>query len=172
MITSDFYFLGSHNESKKENIIKFAKYAKASKVNFIIKEILSKLETRAFDYGCNNITFTEKTLTYRENLENVKKSKVLVDFVIDVHHGLSLRTFEALGYNKKLITTNKTIKYYDLYNPNNIFILDNNFEEIDDFLAKPYIIDEQIRSKYGFGNWIRYVLDIHLYETIKLPDIE
>ena len=39
-----------------------------------------------------------------------------------------------------------------------------------EFLKLPYFpIDENIRQKYSFNNWIRYVLDIPPYQKIELP---
>ena len=109
-------------------------------------------------------------MDFKDNLLASRKSKVLLDFVISEHKGLSLRTFEALGHDKKLITTNKEIAKYDFYHPNNIFILDNNFDDIPAFLNKPYHhIEPKIKEKYSFGNWIKYVLDIHPYQPILLP---
>nr|WP_244773209.1 hypothetical protein [Alysiella crassa]UOP06976.1 hypothetical protein LVJ80_00285 [Alysiella crassa] len=90
---------------------------------------------------------------------------------MNAHSGLSLRTFDALGYRKKLITTNATVAEYDFYHPDNIYIFDgNNFVGIADFLARPYHeIDPKIREKYSFYNWIRYVFNIEPYQAITLP---
>ena len=79
---------------------------------------------------------------------------------------------EALGYKKKLITTNETVKFYDFYHPNNIFIYNGeNHDELTEFLKLPYFpIDENIRKKYSFANWIRYILDIPPYQKITLPE--
>ena len=66
-----------------------------------------------------------------------------------------LGEFESIFYDKKLITNNKSLKDYDFYHPNNIFILDNNYDKIKEFLAKPFIkIDNEIKEKYDYKNWI------------------
>lgn len=117
------------------------------------------------------IKLIENYIDFDENLKNVEKSDVLIDFLNNIHKGLSLRTFEALAYNKKLITNNDEVKKYDFYNENNIFIFnDNNLEQIGDFLSKPYQEPlPEIKEKYGFSNWIRYVLDEQPYQKIELP---
>jgi len=76
-------------------------------------------------------------------------------------------------YQKKLITTNTQIRYYDFYHPDNIFIWDGlSFDGITDFLKQPYYeIDTPIKERYSFGNWIRYILDIPPYDPISLPKI-
>lgn len=95
----------------------------------------------------------------------------LVDFINGKHCGLSFRTFEAMGYDKKLITTNAEIIKYDFYNPNNIFVLNNdNLAKLNEFLEKPYEpLPVEIKQKYSFTNWIRYVFDEKPYQEINLP---
>lgn len=114
------------------------------------------------------IILQHKSLDYSQNIDMLKKSKCLVDIKFEYHNGLSFRFFEALYYKKKLITNNESVKNYDFYHPNNIFITDfENLDGIEDFLEKPYVeIDKQIVEKYGFPNWSRYLLDIPPYQQI------
>lgn len=169
----DFYFIGSDNPDRSDTIVKFAETAKEKnwKLNFNILCEKDFKRRRAYYPENINMFGLSEVKGYENNLLSARKSKILVDFVISEHKGLSLRTFEALGHDKKLITTNQEIKKYDFYHPNNIFILtEDNFAGIEDFLAKPYYkIDENIKRKYGFGNWIRYILDIPPYQPILLP---
>jgi hypothetical protein len=77
-----------------------------------------------------------------------------------------------LYYQKKLITNNKTVCQYDFYHPDNILIWHKEDlpQKIQDFLAKPYKpVDNKIVKKYGFGNWIKNILDLFPYEKINLP---
>jgi hypothetical protein len=80
-----------------------------------------------------------------------------LDIVSKGQTGLTLRPLEALYAEKKLITNDINIKTYDFYNPNNIFVLeDNNFDKINDFLNKNYqTVDDKITEKYQFSNWIK-----------------
>ncbi|HDR1811043.1 TPA: hypothetical protein QB602_002135, partial [Pasteurella multocida] len=171
-IEYDFYFLGTHIDDRYHKIIEFANFADEQgwKLNFQIfcpKEI----ERYRTLYPSNIALFdSSATKSYPENLQISRRSKVLVDFVISTHKGLSLRTFEALSHDKKLITTNKEIMKYDFYHPNNIFVLNDNLDEIPDFLNKEYVhVDKKIKEKYAFSNWIKYVLDIHPHQKINLP---
>lgn len=168
----EFYYIGAHQSERISLINQFSAYAKQHnwQLNFMIYS--DKPNTPQY-YPVGNIQFIQKTLSYQENLELAKQSRVLVDFVIQEHQGLSLRTFEALAYRKKLISTNTEIIKYDFYHPNNIYVLnEHNFDGLPEFLAKPYYeIDAQIREKYSFSNWIRYILDIPPYQAISLPNI-
>ncbi|MDO4763924.1 MAG: hypothetical protein Q4A00_06030 [Flavobacteriaceae bacterium] len=97
-----------------------------------------------------------------ENIKMTLSSKVIIDIKLPYHSGLSFRFFESLGYNKKLITNNTSVKEYDFYHPNNIFITDyENFEGLEEFLNQPYVnICEEIKTKYKFENWIKNILKI------------
>lgn len=90
---------------------------------------------------------------------------------LSYHSGLSFRFFEGLYHEKKVITDNIFVKNYDFYHPDNIFITDyKKFDGLKEFLEKPYFpVDQKIVSKYGFDNWIRYVLNLPNYEPINLP---
>lgn len=168
----DFYFLGGNIPDRQKDIIRFANYAqnKGWKLDFNIVCSDNPNNYRQL-YPTNiNLLSQSEAKSYQDNLLAARKAKVLVDFVINSHQGLSLRTFEALGHNKKLITTNKEILKYDFYHPHNIFILDDNVDELEEFLSKPYyVIDPNIKEKYSFGNWIKYVLNIHPHQPISLP---
>lgn len=50
-----------------------------------------------------------------------------------------MRTIETVGFNKKLITTNKSISKYNFYNSNNIFILEENvsLSKLVEFINSP-----------------------------------
>ncbi len=118
-----------------------------------------------------DVQFSHKGVSYKENIVLLKTAKCLIDIKFTYHNGLSFRFFEALHYKKKLITNNESVKKYDFYNPDNIFI--TNFEDLDgveEFLEKPYVeVDKNIVDKYGFKNWSRYVLDRPPYNNIELP---
>ena len=72
------------------------------------------------------------------------------------HNGLSFRFFEALKYEKKIITDNFSVKEYDFYNPNNIFILHkDNLENLETFLHSDYQkLPPELVEKYSFSSWI------------------
>ena len=102
-----------------------------------------------------------KTSTsYEGNLDFVKKSKIIIDFKRKEHNGLSLRFFEAMQYGKKIITDNVSVKNYEFYHPNNIFVTDFvHLDGILEFIQKPYHpLPETLIEQYGFKNWIKVIL--------------
>ncbi|MDO4640641.1 MAG: hypothetical protein Q4A84_02910 [Neisseria sp.] len=171
--TSDCYFTGSHEISRSHSINAFANFAQEQgwKLDFNMLWFGSEHEGRQF-YTNQNIRFINEIMDFSENLKRAKQSKVLVDFVIGEHSGLSFRTFEALGYRKKLITTNPSVADYDFYHPNNILIWDEkNFAALKDFINKPYHeLPPAIYKKYSFTNWINTLLEIEPYQPITIEN--
>lgn len=163
------YFIGSYEKSR---VLEAATIANALQdlgvnLNFII---MRRNKTNLKVINKTNFKIIHSYVSYLQNLENVKKSSILVDVQSPVHDGLSFRVFEALNYNKKLITTNSAVKNYDFYDPANIFIWDNdNSSDLGVFLNIPTRpVAKKIKNKYSFDNWIRYVLDWGPYEPIGL----
>ena len=169
------YFLAAHQDGRTQLINQFTNYAKEHNLALDFNIYLFS------DHQKNDYTTPQvinffmakkvKPVSFQDNILYSQQSAILADFVINKHKGLSFRVFEALGYQKKLITTNETVKLYDFYHPNNIFVYNGkNHDELTEFLKLPYFpIDENIRKKYSFANWIRYVLDIPPYQKITLP---
>jgi hypothetical protein len=86
--------------------------------------------------------------------------------VLDIEHpkqsGLTMRTFETLGNQKKLITTNVNILDYDFYNPNNIFVIDRKKVPVipTQFFTEPYSqLSDDLNYKYSLTGWVDEVLD-------------
>ncbi|HFU4477075.1 TPA: hypothetical protein ACGPBA_001526 [Streptococcus suis] len=122
---------------------------------------LNKIKNPHFKYvRMEDVEF--KQLPFEKLYEIYSQSKCVVDIESSKQNGLTMRTIEMIGLEKKLITTNKDIVHYDFFNPANIMILDRNDPVIDlKFIDKPYIpLDEKIRTKYSLHDWILNVLEI------------
>ena len=100
---------------------------------FFFKKIFDK----SFS-GFNYNSLSVKPLSIEQLLQLYKTATI----ILDIHHpdqsGLTMRTFEALGAGKKLITTNAFIKEYFFFNENNILIIERNQTEFNyDFFLSP-----------------------------------
>ena len=150
------YFVGLYWENREEKIDKFI--AEISEQNVELQFYIQYHHPK--EIKNSKINYIKNRITFAENLKNVEKADVLVDFVDPLHEGLSIRFFEGMYYKKKVITDNKMVKNYDFYHPDNIFIIDNNYQDIITFLKIPYYeISEEIVKKYGFSNWIQQIIN-------------
>lgn len=93
--------------------------------------------------------------------EFYNSTNTILDLVRDKQTGLSFRIFEAMAYQKKIITSNASIKDYDFYNPTNILILDENNLAIDsDFFSTPFTpIPNEIYEKYTLNSWVNTIFE-------------
>jgi hypothetical protein len=114
---------------------------------------------KLFDPQFQNIpwqTVRWDSLNSAETIDLINRSQIIVD----VHHpgqqGLTMRTIESLGAQKKLITTNEDIYKYDFYNPENIYVVDRNRPILTrDFLTYDYSpLDPEIYLKYSLRRWL------------------
>ena len=106
--------------------------------------------------------FTLSSLNRDQCLDILKKSKAVIDCPIPNQNGLTMRTFEALALNTKLITTNKNIKEYEFYTENNIYVVDDETEAIPtDFFIKPFDNNYRLDESYSIGSFVGKLMDIN-----------
>ena len=91
-----------------------------------------------------------------ENKEIFANSACILDVEHPKQSGLTIRTFEALGAGKKIITTNASIRDYDFYNEHNVCIIDRQDPVIPmSFFTAPYVnLPEEIYKRYSIRGWI------------------
>lgn len=99
----------------------------------------------------------------------LKQSKAVVDIQHPKQTGLTMRTIEMLGANKKMITTNTDIQHYDFYHPNNICIVDRNDVVIPtEFMTTAYMpVNDQVKNRYMINY---FVLDVLGLTEKDMPD--
>lgn len=130
-------------------------YLQSKKLFYYLKLVNSNFKkARASD-------FFYKSLSSEETMRIICSSKA----VLDIHHpqqtGLTMRTMEVLGCNRKLITTNAEVAKYDFYNSQNILIIDRSNPQIPiDFLQSNFIpIDETIYKRYSLDGWLNTIFN-------------
>ena len=170
-IKFDFYFLGSYHESRNEILLDFQKFSEKHQMVAKMEIVYNKEDKPSIDIHAK-FECIPHYISFEKYLLNIQNSKYILDILISEHSGLSFRVFESLKYKKKLITTNKTILGYEFYHPNNIFVLDNNYDQLLEFLELPYVeMDDSIIKTYSFTNWLNYLFKIEPYRNIDLPDV-
>ena len=172
---STFYFIKGEDSLPKFDVGYLATYDQRIHDALIL---FSK-----FDEG--GITAKGKIFTYKSepikerlpgNIEEInsivpfsKSYKYYLDCkaILDIAHfhqkGLSFRPYEAIGLNKKLITTNKEILNCDFYDPHNILLIEDvhNINIPKVFFESNYKqLKESVKEKYYIKNWIKTLLSI------------
>jgi len=108
------------------------------------------------------LTYMAKRMNNDEVIEHIKKAGIITDIhKYGIQDGLTFRVFEAMGFHKKLITTNKDVKTYDFYNPDNIYVIEDvkNIDIPEAFFKTPYVeLPQDIYNKYTVKSWIDKVV--------------
>lgn len=103
--------------------------------------------------------FKYYTLKQDEVNDILSKSKVVIDIQMGKQNGLTMRTFETLHLNKKLITSNQNIKQYDFYSSNNILCLEDIKETVDsNFYNETFDLNNKLDSKYSIASFVKQLL--------------
>jgi hypothetical protein len=164
--TWDIYHLGWYHSDRLELIKKLIKFCNKNGIKH--KMILF---TGRFSYFIQSVFGGElkgnkdylifETISAKKNHEKILKSKSTLDIAHAMQSGLTMRTIELLGMQKKIITTNKDILNYDFYHPNNVLVIDrqNPILNKEFFESKFCEISKEIVSKYAINNWLTRMID-------------
>lgn len=162
----DFCFIGTGHPPKVKFLSQIEYYAKEHSLSFYESLFLPSKPTFYY-YKMTSRAFKEKTIkdfvfkgkSAEEIQEYYSKSKVIVDAGNPNESGISLRIFECLALNKKVIMANKSIKNYSFYDPNRFLIFPEEKERILDFINSPYPpLNDADKSDLSTKNWIKKIL--------------
>jgi len=142
------------NWCKQNNLTTFCYYYMHGKLVYFYKKLFDKT-FQEFDF--KKLSF--KSISTSQILELYKDSDVILDINHPGQKGLTMRTFEAVGAGKKMITTNSEVKKYCFYNPNNILVIERDNIQIDKkiFESKYEGIDDVMYEKMSIEGWVNCV---------------
>ena len=106
-----------------------------------------------------NIIFQKKRFTQNETLKMYDESEIIVDLVRDNQSGLSFRIFEAIGLQKNVITNNKSIISYDIYDSGKIIYLDD-LHKLNEVTFNKENFSNDIIKKYSLDNFIKNIFQL------------
>lgn len=157
-------FIGSHHSDRFEFVKKFMKLNNLTQNDFFYHLYRPKLS-----YFYNKYFSKQNigSITYKDLQSNIIEEKETMNYlhnseiILDIHHikqaGLTIRSLEALGLKKKLLTTNPLIVDYDFYHKDNVCIINRDNPIIpDNFLYTKYKeIDKNIYNSYCIDEWVK-----------------
>ncbi len=140
-----------------------------------IEAELRRLGLRAYFYLYTGIgTYLRYLIRGRHGLLHVRKlpfmqvakvmaaSKCILDLPHAEQSGLTMRTIEAIGMSRKLVTTNLDIVNYDFFNRDNILAAEKlNAAAIAAFIrggSSP--VREDVLRSYSLDNWLKEVFEL------------
>jgi hypothetical protein len=140
----------------KINLKMFNFYYSPSQILFKFKKLTDK---NFKNLSIKKVSF--KSLTHTEIIGIYKNSKAVLDINHPDQNGLTMRSFEALGARRKLVTTNFDIKSYPFYNENNILVIDRQNPKLDVVFFKKEFeeIDSEIYFFMSLKGWIKELFE-------------
>lgn len=122
-IETDVYFVGQAKERLNEIYEMFNLLSSNGfKCDFYIAGVSEDKQIQT-----EGLHFIDKTFSYLENLKKVSHCKIALELMQSGAVGYTLRTWEAIAYNKVLLTNNTSLKHSKLADKYNIL----TFEKID-----------------------------------------
>lgn len=117
---------------------------------------IKKVKEFAFIHNIDRSLISTKRFTLDEIRRLSMQSKAIVDITHQGQKGLSIRIIEAIGLERKIITTNSAVSSYDFYTPDNIYIMNESSDLPDaEWLNEEYrSLPEKVKKKYSIKAWI------------------
>lgn len=159
----DLLFLGTAHSDRYLISTKVAKWCEEKSFStFTYYYMHSKavyFYQKTFDKSFKEFDFKKlsfKSLTTDEIVELYNNSNIILDINHPGQKGLTMRTFEALGAGKKMVTTNAEVKKYPFYCPEIFYVIDrNNIQLETDFFNKPVgEISEEMYYRCSIEGWL------------------
>ena len=147
----DSIFVGFLKDKKDKLLNLYQTFQKANvDAKFVIVDLNRQISGLPFEVR-------NQYVDYNSYLEMVNSSRSILDIVQADQDGFSMRVMESIFLNKKLITTNKTIKDAKFYNKNNILVIDlahTSREDIAEFFQLEFQeYPGSIREYYSLESW-------------------
>lgn len=166
LFKNDIYHLGWYHSDRLVLIKKIAKFCENHELSYQFI-----LFTGYFSYFVQSLFGGElkgnkkylvfKSVSARTNFKNILNSKITLDIAHPSQSGLTMRTIELVGAQRKIITTNADIVNYDFYNSNNILVIDRDNPNLEQsFFESEYEpIPSEISTKYSIENWLKKMIE-------------
>lgn len=156
-------FSGVEHSNRREILRKFDKIFKENKVSF---DFYLYVGIKKFLFRpLRDIVYTwlkAHPLVYLDFIYCLESSEAILDIVHPNQSGLTIRTIESLGLEKKIITNNQHIRDYDFYEYGNVFVFQDNIEEDEliRFIEGPFKpLPNDIKRRYSIENWVKKILE-------------
>lgn len=140
---SDAFFVGVAKGNRYNNMLTLYKYLNKHglKADFYIAKYDGNKREDGIHYN--------EWLSYREVLNRVRNTNCIVEIVGEEQNGLTLRSIEAIHYNKRLLTDNPAVKQLKYYSTGYMQFFDD-IEKVDlSFITDNTPIDYHYTNEYS-----------------------
>ena len=145
-VDSDVFYVGTAKDRLKMLISVFDKLMSMGiKCDFSIAEV----NEDEID-NSKEITFNSRK-SYSDVLDHISRTNCLLDVIQGNSTGLTIKTCEAICYDKKLITTNVHVKDYPFYDERYILVINNADDITKEFFTQNTDVKYKEEDKLFFS---------------------
>lgn len=96
----------------------------------------------------------DRRIPYREVLKGVQNARCILEIVQDGQSGMTLRPYEAMFYNKKLITNNSRLLEMPFYRSDYMQVFSEEEDFPVEFVAEKTDVDYHYAGEYSPVHWL------------------
>lgn len=163
---SDIFFVGA-DKGRLDSILKIYELMRAHDINCDFH--ITLVPQNKIKYS-NEITYNKK-MSYIEVLKRVQKTRCILELSQPEAYGFTMRTSEALLYNKKLLSNNPILKSTNYYDDRYIQYF-KTIDEIDaEWILQEVKVDYEYEGEYSPQKLLEF-LEVYFTTFRKVDDEE
>jgi len=148
----DLFFLGFNHTIRVKIIHEMIRFFEEKELRYSINLMTTISEKIQLMKKNSKINCFFKSLNFNQFSDKYSKSKAIIDISPPHQTGLPMRIIEAVGANKKIVTTNSNIINETFYDPKMIFIWGkDNPEDLINFLNQQH--KQSNRENYSINSF-------------------
>lgn len=160
----DACFIGSvHQPSKFETISAICDSLNDCGVrvytHYYMPSYSSVLLRKAFHSAYRGQSFKHEALSRVQIADCYAHSIAIVDSPQHQQHGLTMRTIEAVGSRRKILTTNSEVVKYDFASKDMVLIWDGSPETAIEFINRPFnFLSQEVYEQYTISAFVNTLI--------------
>ena len=155
----DAYYAGALKPGRTSELAELFSVLKANNLN--VEFDITEKDGRKIDFYDKKFNIHKRSISYKKVLKNTISSNCIIEFLQKNQYSPSLRYYEAVVFNKKLLTNNKNVKQLQFYDEKYMRFFEN-IQDIDfEWVKRREHID------YGYNNEFSPIWIIKKIEEIE-----
>lgn len=156
-VINDVFFIGGEKGKREKKITEIYDYLI---MNGVICDFSVMSNQRKHQYSKGIRVFSNGWIPYNRVISGVNKSNCILEILQEGQTGPSLRYFEAIAFNKKLLTNNPNIVCFPYYDDRYMKVF-NNIDDIDiEWIREKMNINYNYDDDFSPNHLIDYVKKI------------
>ena len=163
------FFAGTIHSGRYSKISKISDHInkfseKTPYLFFFYPSVIIFYVKKIFDSQFRTIPFHAVSFEKRSTdilIEEMRCSKIVIDICNSAQNGLTMRTIEAVGLRKKIITNNQSILQYPFYHPHNVLLISElNDDKLEWFLNVDYYeLEAKVYDDLHISRWLQLLVN-------------